>query len=234
MKLWLFISLIILVPAALVISVGREEMVLLTKENGLVESLTAIGFLLSALLCIPFSKKTKLKLLLFLPCTVLFLRELDAHQWLAEMSITKIRFYTSSEIPLLSKIVAILIYGLLGVNLYLLVKKECGFFWESLRKRCAYAVFGAIGALLLIGTKAVIDGAGRKFPFLQEASSTEQLLKVLEECFEFSGSVLILLAVWNFTQREMPERIRKHLAQSTQKTEASHTSGVHQKAPVQP
>jgi hypothetical protein len=169
----------------------------LTREGGLVETLSAVGYLAClGVLFVVADKSSRSTWCAMLLLGALSLRELDFHKRFTTISVTKSKFYLSGEIPVMEKVVAIVTgLVLLGAVVYL-VKRHARGFLIAIRSAEAYAIGVMLAALLLCIVKSG-DGLPRKLiaTGLLLSRDAAQLSRAVEESLELGVPLMLLVAI---------------------------------------
>jgi len=180
--------------------VGPELRDSIISEDGLVECLSAAGYFLCAILILVFWRKEAARhWQMIIVLVALGLRELDFNSRFTAMSVTKIRFFTSPDVPFPEKLVAaccglLILYCLL----HLLIRYGRSFL-VSLKKLEPYALCIATGLGFLFASLA-LDGLGRK---LTKAgfvigNAWVQRAEYAEEILEFGIPLMFILGLGYF------------------------------------
>lgn len=171
---------------------------ILVKEDGIVETLTAISYVAAAVLLLwQTATRHRERWSLFVVVACMGMREMDFHKRFTTMSIFKSRFFSSSEVPMHEKVVGVLVTLALLACIFMMLKRWFLPFIKGLRQRngIAWSVFGA--AALLGTIKTVLDGLARKLEPLgiEVSESVCQVSGSAEEVFELVAAMLLLVAV---------------------------------------
>lgn len=191
-----FVGLLALVGVAEL--AGPETKAAVFEEMGLVENMSAAGYLIGFVLLLAFMIVKKCPAA-WSPAVLLLclcFRELDFDKRFTTMGIFKSRFLTSPEVPADERIVGILIILLLLVCMCFMLKNHLKPFLRELRERTpvALSVFFAGGCLFISKS---LDGIVRKLEPLGVTASegVEDLCLVLEESLETAAPYLLVLAI---------------------------------------
>ncbi|ADE15934.1 conserved hypothetical protein [Nitrosococcus halophilus Nc 4] len=166
------------------------------KEGGVIESLSAIGYFAGAILAILIKRKIPHPTHVIFILVLLGLRELDFHNRFTTMSLSKITFYVSSEVPLLEKMIGVAIVSLVLYVIVHLAKTHFHGFISAVKKREPSAIGVGVGILLIFLTK-ILDGLSRKLASVGVTLSNnmEQLTEIIEEVFELGIPMMFIIAI---------------------------------------
>lgn len=165
------------------------------SEGGVIELLSAIGYFLCALLIIavgkwPYVKKYNYFLILI----ILFgLRELDFDKKFTTMGLLKSKFYISSSVPLIEKLVGLLVVAIFLYAVMSVIKNHLKEFVLRIKQLSPVYIGVLITFLLLVFTKS-IDGIGRKLGDfgITLAEDSSKIFLVLEEILELGIPFVII------------------------------------------
>jgi hypothetical protein len=172
-----------------------------TRENGLVEDLSAVGHFLTAACCLILVYKQRWRdgwtgafIAFLFGC-----RELEFQERFTALSITKIRFYTEAGVPWMQKavVLALIAFTVWVVARYL--RRHAGSFVPALRLRRPYAV-SVLSGMFLLGLSKFSDLAHRMVISLGVplCYNDEIRVSMVEEFFELGVPLLFLVAVFQF------------------------------------
>jgi hypothetical protein len=201
----LLVGAVVLVVASELVSPETKDFMF--KEGAIIESVSAIGYFVAALLLfIQILKRMPNRWSSFLIVLFFGLRELDFDKRFTTMGIFKSRFYSSSHVPVLEKLIGLLIILALFACAYFLIKKYFHPFMTGLKRGggIAWSVLFIGGALAVSKT---IDGIGRKLePFgVETTEMVDRLTSSIEEVMELGASLLLLVVVIAFYRMPSPE-----------------------------
>ncbi len=167
----------------------------LIGEGGVIETLSAWGYFLCALLILLVGKWSYIKRYdYFFMLVILFgLRELDFDQRFTTMGVLKSRFYLSNSVPLIEKLFGLLIIAILLYIFISIIKNHSKEFFCKIKQRSSVHIGVLLTSLLLVFTKT-IDGIDRKlgnFNFVNK-KQTSINFEVLEEVLELGIPLLII------------------------------------------
>ena len=178
------------------------------RENGIVEALSAVGYLITAALLFWQTMFHRNRWSLAVATLCLGLRELDFHKRFTTTSMFKTRFYTEANVPGIEKVIGILCILALLALIYFLLKEHFSRFREGLRSGSGapWTLFAA--ASMLICAKS-LEGLGRKLKPLgiEITQAGGQLSHSIEEVFEMSAAFLLLSVVMIATVRTVKGRL---------------------------
>ncbi len=187
--LWVYgFALIMLFGSlAVICSFGPALRFSIFIENGPVESMSAAGyFICIALMFICFGKEARRYWHVIVVLAAMGMRELDFNSRFTAMSVTKIKFYLSPEMPFHHKFIAAACALLVLYCLVCLLVRNWRGFLNSLRKHEPYALFVATGLGFLLAS-VTLDGLGGKlmklgiFPdknWIEWAENAEEMLEL--------------------------------------------------------
>src|SRR5690606_38658297 len=113
------------------------------------------------------------------------LRELDMHNRLTTLSLTKSSFYTSPEVPLGEKMIGVAIMVLLAWCVVSMIRRHWRGFFEGLRTAQPYAFALFLAGAFGIIAKAVDGIASKLEPFgIAVTPRVEQVAIISEEVLE--------------------------------------------------
>lgn len=174
-----------------------KEMIL---ESGFVEDLSMVGYFICFGITLVFSITKKLKdYSASLIMLLLGLRELDFHARFTTYNITKIKFYTSSEVSFIQKIIVVCLVLIILFVLVRFLVRNFPIYLRDLKNKSEYAIFAFPGILFLFLSK-ILDGITRK---LRKAGFKidevlELKFEILEEVIELLIPYFFLLAIFSF------------------------------------
>ena len=172
-----------------------------TRENGLVEDLSAAGHFLTAVCCLILVYKRRWRegwtgafIAFLFGC-----RELEFQERFTALSITKIRFYTEAGVPWMQKAVVLVLIAFTVWVVARCLRQHARSFVLALRLRRPYAVSILSGMLLLVLSK-LCDLAHRMVisagvPLCYDG---EIRVSMVEEFLELGVPLLFLVAVFQF------------------------------------
>ncbi len=170
----------------------------LLREGGVIESMSAAGYVLAAALLILWIGRSGNRLGWPLAGLLLVMagRELDLDKRPFTLGLFKSREYISPEVPLAEKLIALAI--LLGIVLLLVLaaRRYGARLLTGLRTGEAPAWYVATGVLLVVLSKS-IDGIGRKLAPIgvTVSDSAEQVFSMYEEIAELGIPIAFILAI---------------------------------------
>lgn len=203
----LIISLFIVsltVICLLSVNLDRSTTKLLFKEDGIVETASAIGYFvcMAFLLYIAGTHSLKSHWYLYVIFLAMSLRELDFDKRFTEIGILKSRFLISDEVNLPAKIIGGLILLLMIIAVCTWAFRHTKDFITGLLKQRAADWMAAFAIGFIVFTKA-IDGIARKLePWgISFAKDTIQLATYFEEVFELAIPITFIYSMylyWSF------------------------------------
>ncbi|ABA56981.1 hypothetical protein Noc_0458 [Nitrosococcus oceani ATCC 19707] len=176
-------------------SASADVRAVLIKEGGFVESLSAIGYFVGAILVILIRRKFIYYTYAAFILILFGLRELDFHNRFTTMSVSKIKFYVSPEVLLLEKVIAIAIVLLLLYILIRLIKTHFNGLINAIKKGEPSAL-GVGGGILLILITKTLDGLSRKLASVNiiVSDNMAKLVETVEEVFELGIPLMFIIA----------------------------------------
>lgn len=171
----------------------------LFTEDGLVEVQSPIGYGLCIVLIVAlggfrfaFTRAFSLVIVFF----VMLLRELDFHTRFTTMSITKLNFFLSEEVPLHEKIFAFIALALIACAVLHVLITHGRSFLAGL-KRLSPMSIAAVISMLMLALSEGMDGIGGTlgrlgFPIGLDATDT---FEKVEETLELGISIFAALAI---------------------------------------
>lgn len=130
------------------------------------------------------------------------LRELDMHNRFTTVSLTKSTFYTSSQVPLLEKVIGIAIVAFLVWCVVAMLIRHTRGFIEGLRSAQAYACALFLAGAFGVMAKAVDGIASKLEPFgIAVTPKVEQVAIVSEEVLELGIPLFFLVAVFAWSSQ---------------------------------
>jgi len=188
---WVFI--ILSLGLALLFDAHRYP--LLVREGGIIESLSALGYFICALVMLyrgglEFVQRYHYLVIL----VILFgLRELDFDKRFTTMGILKSRFYTGDTVPFGEKLIGLAVIALLLYVVLRIVKNHSASFIAGIKKT-APQTLGTLSVIAALVFAKSIDGLDRKLSGIglavDPALGTQ--IGVIEEVLELGIPVLIL------------------------------------------
>jgi hypothetical protein len=205
---FLIVGLFILMLVGSVL-LGSERFVqTLTGEGGAVETLSAAGYLVAAAMLVREANQQFLKTHFYFVVILLALcmRELDFHNLMTTMSITKTSFYVSGDVPLLEKLAASVALATIGAAVVLAGLRHGRQFIAGLRGFHLPAV-GVLAAGLSIIAAKTLDGLPRKLEGLgiDLGASAAVVSTGIEEVIELGIPLFLMCAVLAFFPRRHPQ-----------------------------
>lgn len=205
--LWIIAVLVcILVIFSIASSLTGDTKLFFIKEGGLVETASAIGYLVAAGILFALGWRSNrrgtwpfLVLLLFFAA-----REFDFDKRFTDVGVLKPKFVTSPTDPLWVKIIGISIVIVILTALFTVLRRHGVSFLKSLKKPEPLNMSIFLGASFIVLTKAALDGFVRKMRGfgLDFGSSVNDVVTDIEESMEFGIPLFFLIAVIIYFQRE--------------------------------
>jgi hypothetical protein len=184
----------------------------LFHEDGFIERLSPIGYVLCMVLIIAqggfrfaLGKAFALTVILL----AMTLRELDFHNRFTVMSIEKLKFYISSEVPLGQKAIGLVVLVLVAVAVVHVLRRYAGPFLAGLGKGdpVSLATLLAIASVVLSKSIDGLDNRLEDLGFLM-GSEAAHIVEKIEETTELGVSIFAIIAVVAYfgSAREKGER----------------------------
>ncbi len=173
-------------------------------EGGLIESATALGYFLCITLIVYQGRIAYIKKYYYIFLLIIFfmLRELDFDTRFTTTGMFKLRFFTSSTVPLLEKIIGVMIIVLLLYIIFIILHRHLKDFLINLRKREIISV-GVLITCALLAVSQSFDGFDRKLKGLGIEVSHQLSIhtNALEEIAELGIPIIILITVSAFFRK---------------------------------
>ena len=171
----------------------------------MIETLSALGYFLSALFMIVRGKWAYLKKYYYFFILVLLfgLRELDFDKKFTTMGIFKSKFYLSSSVPWSEKFIGLLVVGLLLYIIVSIVKNHSKDFLLNI-KNFSPVYIGSLLVFLVLFVAKTLDGIGRKlgdFGFVMEEEYVSYF-EAIEEILELGIPLLIIATLFIYFSRQ--------------------------------
>lgn len=183
---------------------ATQDMVI--KEDGPIEMLTAIGFIIAAAWLFKEGFQRQLKHGFSSGFIALFLglRELDFHTRFTTMGIFKTRFYISDQVPTMEKTIVSIIVIVMLVALIFYSKKYLPVFWAGLKNSSRWAISIALAIGLAVFSKTLDRNSDLIMDGVALISSVDltQFLRVAEETSELAIPLFLILAIFYSRQKD--------------------------------
>jgi len=181
------------------------------KEGGIIETLSAIGYFVAALLILLKGKWAYIKQYhYFFMLIIMFgLRELDFHKKFTTMGMFKSKFYLSSDVPMSEKFIGLLVVLLLLYIIITIFRNHSKGLWSKIKTFSPVHVGVLIIFMVLFFSKA-IDGLSRKLGQLNIVieQQTSDNFEVIEEVLEMGIPLLIIATLIIYFSREQYEKLK--------------------------
>jgi hypothetical protein len=187
-----------LIVVLLVIDSTTREM--LIRENGPIELLSAIGYFVCLIPLLRHGvEDSKSQLLMAFFLLILGMRELDFHARFTAMELTKIKFYLSSNVPIMEKAIGAAIILLFAYCIMSLSKEYFLAYVGAVKQLEPYAI-GVSLAFLFLMISLGLDGFEKKAATLGFAitSDVSDIMIVVEEVIEFGIPIMFLIAIMSY------------------------------------
>jgi hypothetical protein len=177
------------------------------SEGGPIQVFSAAGYLVvAATLIHEFSYEQLRERWYFVLIPIaMCLREMDFHAHFTTMSITKIKFYLSGDVPLIEKLFGVAVFAVLGVAFVLMIRRHGKAFIRGLRSLDATAVAIFAAAMSVVLSK-ILDGAVNKLASFGYVGSSglDLLTTVPEEVLELGIPVFLAIAAFSYSSNRRP------------------------------
>lgn len=208
---FLFSYLIVLAGiAALVLyfhSMSHQEAKAMLHEDGLVEQLSAVGYIVCLLAMLWLGKLVFVREhfpLVAFPL-VFSMRELDFDKRFTETGLLQSRVFSSPDVALLERVAGVTVMLALVVLILYSVRRYLLPLLRGLVRLDSVAIGVSLAMALMVISKS-IDGLGRKLEplgiFITEQITFEAV--VLEEIFELSIPVVLLIVIVAYFRQRQP------------------------------
>ncbi|HCG95131.1 MAG TPA: hypothetical protein DEX20_05850 [Halieaceae bacterium] len=202
-RIYAILSLSLILLAAFVVYLGPTEAKSLLGETGPIERASALGYFLCVgyMLLAGGRDFAKRRAYIIVLVTLFGCRELDFDKRFTTMGILRSRFYMSSEVPLLEKLVGLIVIALLLWAVINIVKNHLTSTLANLSKLNERAV-GVLMIFVLLAVSKSIDGLARKLKPLGVETSQQVsfLASSVEEVMEL-GVPILMIAVFHSWRR---------------------------------
>jgi len=158
----------------------------MVKEGGPIEILSAAGYFMFCLL-IFFFNFMKITSNRFAPGFFVFLlglRELDFHDRFTTMGIFKIRFFTSSDVPVAEKIIVIIFIFSLLCYAFFYLRNALPAYKRDLKSLRTYAVSVACALVCMVFSKFIDSNSDMFIAIFHTFQDPATFSFILEECME--------------------------------------------------
>jgi hypothetical protein len=171
---------------------------LFLKEGGLIESATNLGYFFCVALIVYQGRFAYIKRYYYIFLLIIFfmLRELDFDTRFTTTGIFKIRFFTSTTVPLLEKIVGVMLMLLLIYIIVTIIHRHLKVFLLNLKKQDTISI-GVLMTCVFLAVSAFCDGLDRKLKGLGIAISHQTSLQAtaVEEIVELGIPIIIFFTL---------------------------------------
>lgn len=195
-------ALLLLLIISLFLEENNRDIFL--KEGGVVESVSALGYLLCAAFIVYKGKLIYLKRYYYLFLLIIFfmLRELDFDKRFTTMGILKSKFFISNDVPWVEKIVGAMVIALLLFIVFSILYRHSKDFYYGLKKHSVIS-FGALIVAILLGVSKSLDGTARKLNQfgVEIGEKTSMHVSALEEILELGIPIILLLTFSAYFER---------------------------------
>ena len=175
------------------------------KEDGIIESLSVLGYVAAALYMIMKGKWEYIKkYYYFFIVIILFgLRELDLHKKFTAMSIFKSKFYISHHVPMVEKFIGLVVILCILYLFITIIKHHTQDYFSKIKSFSPVHIGILLILLTLIFTKT-IDGLSRKLAYFNIVIETQvsKHLVVIEEVLELGIPLLIIATLICYFENE--------------------------------
>ena len=185
-------------------SLDDNDMKLFLQENGPIEWATVLGYFLCVVMIVYQGGIAYIKKYYYIFLLIIFfmLKELDFDARFTTTGMFKLRFFTSSTVPLLEKIIGVMIIVLLLYIIFIILHRHLKDFLINLRKREIISV-GVFITCALLAVSQSFDGFDRKLKGLGIEVSHQLSIHIqaLEEIGELGIPIIILITVNAFFRK---------------------------------
>ena len=175
------------------------------EENGPVENVTLVAYVVALAAILDYGSNVlfvRTRLALTIMLAYMFMREADMHKWLNGLSILKIKFWLSGDIPLVDKFWAVVILAPVLWMLYYFLKNYVRQVWTDFWRKDAYAISVFVFLAVLVISKIcdrslnmMTEMWGWQFDIWLKALVTAQ-----EEFLECILPVLVMIGVLQYRE----------------------------------
>lgn len=175
------------------------------EENGPVENVTLVAYVVALAAILYYGSNVlfvRTRLALTIMLAYMFMREADMHKWLNGLSILKIKFWLSGDIPLVDKFWAVVILAPVLWMLYYFLKNYVRQVWTDFWRKDAYAISVFVFLAVLVISKIcdrslnmMTEMWGWQFDIWLKALVTAQ-----EEFLECILPVLVMIGVLQYRE----------------------------------
>lgn len=188
--------------------IDSERALTILREGGVVETLSALGYLvcLGVMLSMGGLKYLKTHYPLMLVVGLFCLRELDFDKRFTETGLLQSRIFTSGDVALGERIIGLLVMALI-ISLIVYIVRYYLFAWVSRLIRLDAVAVGVALAMGFIVFSKGIDGLGRKLePFgIMVSEQVAFSASVFEEVFELGIPVLLIVITVAYCRQSQPK-----------------------------
>ncbi len=201
-------------PLVLVLTAGLNLLpsglaILIVKENGPIEDLSALGYFLVAwwLARAGWLLRVKDGFSAGFLIALLGLRELDMHTRFTTMGIFKTRYYISPQVPGGEKLIVSIIVLIIFVIAIRYLYRNTRELWTELHRWSMSAISLAAAACCIIVSKMLDSLSGPIEPLVACFSNEPRtVLRISEETLELAIPAYLLLAAYFYTARRSNRR----------------------------
>lgn len=205
-----FFLIAVFACALLIASVpAPETQQWLIEEDGIIESLSALGYFACAGFILIKGRQLLGVLMPYLILAVLFgFRELDFDKRFTSIGLLKSKLYLSNEYPLHEKVIGFVVVALLLYALFGIVKRALPNLLSQLRSLNPAYSYAIIAGALVVASKS-IDGLERKLkPFgLHFDAHVYESAEVFEEVMELGIPIAFGLALLCFFKQRQQTQL---------------------------
>ena len=171
------------------------------KEGGVIETLSVVGYIIAGIVMIVKGGSNYIIKYHYFFILVLFfaMRELDFHKKFTTMGMFKSKFYLSSSVPVIEKLIGLMVVALLIYVVVKIIKTHGKDFLQKLKIFSPVHLGVALIFLTLFFAKA-IDGLARKLGQLDITitQKTSTQFEVIEEVLEMGIPLLIIATLISY------------------------------------
>lgn len=205
LTLYFYCSFVLFALIAVLLAMPDELATTILREGGVVETLSALGYLLILVyVFITFNKSFLVKYHYLMILLLMFaMRELDFDKRFTEVGILKSRFLLSVQVPVLEKIIGAFVLVLLVYVVWMALYRHFIPIMKAIVQPKAYMLGVYLGVLVMVVSKT-LDGLQRKLEGfgIYTTNWLVQNASLIEEALELFIPVYFFLAFWFYKQEK--------------------------------
>jgi hypothetical protein len=198
---FLFVILVIILVNFSIFLLPNNLIILIIKESGVIENAQFLCYTACAIISWVYAKKKIWNSglsggIIFM---VFALRELDIQRRYTIMSVTKTKFFISSEVTFTAKLISVAVLISIFIIFFLFVKKNIIKLFNNLRVGEKWAFSTCMG-IVLLAVSVALDGAQRYLKGFNIMPSKFELFVIesSEEIVELAIPILFLMALFQW------------------------------------